>query len=76
MSERCQTTAACSRGRKVSIFCYNVCDAFARFARRAVVTLRPDSSPPFLPAVYLREIQKTNVSGFAALDVCQSVRDI
>ena len=46
-----------------------------RFARHAVVTFRPDSSPPFLPAVYLREVQKDKVSGFAALDVCQSVRD-
>jgi ATP-dependent RNA helicase RhlE len=37
--------------------------------------LRPDSSPHFLPAVYLREIQKINMSGFAALGVCQSVCD-
>jgi ATP-dependent RNA helicase RhlE len=28
-----------------------------------------------LPAVYLREIQKKNVSGFATLDVCQSMRN-
>jgi len=36
--------------------------------------LRRDLSPPLLPAVYLREIQN-QMGGFAALDVCRSVRD-
>ncbi len=59
-----------------TIDCYTVDDAFATVSSsRGGHFFRPDSSPPFLPAVYLRENQKTNVSGFATLDVCQSVRD-
>jgi hypothetical protein len=37
-------------------------------------SLRPDSSPHSLPAVYLRENPKS-MGGFAALDVCRTVRD-
>jgi hypothetical protein len=61
---------------KASLLCYNVFDAFATVClSRGGHFFRPDSSPHLLPAVYLREIQKRNVSGFATLDVCQSVCD-
>jgi hypothetical protein len=54
---------------------YTISSAFATVcSSRGGHFFRPDSSPPFLPAVYLREIQN-QLGGFAALDVCQSVRD-
>jgi hypothetical protein len=50
---------------------------FLRFCHGLLVTrwslLRPEPSPPFLPAVYLREIQKLNASGVMASDVCRSL---
>jgi hypothetical protein len=42
----------------LSRLCYNPYSAFATVCSSRGGRLRPDSSPPFLPAVYLREIQE------------------
>jgi len=59
-----------------SLFWYTQINVFTTVcSSRGSRFFRLGSSPHFLPAVYLREIQKPNVSGFAALDARQSVRD-